>query len=330
MLFIYPWPDTTFILKDERILSRHFDLRVLHFRRSAAFYGELWRILSRREVDLAFLWFLLPDYAALTLWLCRRAGVRFVLVTGGYDVASIPAIRFGNMRKPHHRWVGSWVLRHADLILPFSDFAASEVRRWARPAGRMETVYPGIDAEFFSPAPGDGGARRAGVLTVGTVNPLFNVQKGLLTFARASRLLPELEFAVVGRIASPAASEELRRAGGPNLTLTGRRVSDEELRDLYRRAAVYAQLSAHEGFGIAVAEAMACGCLPVVCAGTSSPEVVGGCGRVVPFGDVEATAAAIRAAHAGGPAERAAARERVVREFPESRRGERLMELLGG
>jgi hypothetical protein len=50
---------------------------------------------------------------------------------------------------------------------------------------------------------------------------------------------------------------------------------------------------------------------------------------VVPFGDVEATAAAIRAAHAAGASERAAARERVVREFPESRRVEALLRLLG-
>jgi hypothetical protein len=137
MLFIYPWPDRTFILKDEHILARHFDLRVLHFRRTPAFYRELAGILVRREVDLAYLWFLLPDYAALTLWLCRRAGIRFVLVTGGYDVASIPAIRFGNMRKPHHRLTGGWVLRRADLILPFSDFAGTEVLRWARPGGHM-------------------------------------------------------------------------------------------------------------------------------------------------------------------------------------------------
>ncbi|MBI5837425.1 MAG: glycosyltransferase family 4 protein [Candidatus Eisenbacteria bacterium] len=326
ILFIYPWPDRTFIQKDEQILARHFDLRVLHFRRTAAFYREMAGLLWRREVDLVYLWFLMPDYASLALALCRRAGIPFALVTGGYDVASIPGIRFGNMRKPHHRRLGGWVLRNADLILPFSDFAGTEVLRWARPRGRMETVYPGIDSGFFTPPPGP--APRAGVITVGTVNPLFNIQKGMLTFARVSRLVPELEFTVIGRIAVDAAAEELRRAGGPNLRLTGRRVSDEELRGHYRSAGVYAQLSAHEGFGIAVAEGMACGCIPVVCAGTASPEVVGPCGHTVPFGEARATAAAVRAAHAAGGAERAAARERVVQEFPESRRVEALLRLL--
>ena len=326
MLFIYPWPDATFIREDEHILSQHFDLRVLHFTRTPGFYRELTGLLRRREVDLAYLWFLLPDYAALTLWLCRRAGIRFVLVTGGYDVASIPGIRFGNMRKPHHRALGGWVLRNADLLLPFSDFAGSEVLRWARPRGRMVTVYPGIDTEFFNPPPS--GSPRRGVLTVGTVNPLFNVQKGLLDFARASRRLPEVPFRIVGRVGDPGAAEQLRREGGPNLELPGGRVSREELRDLYRGASAYAQLSAHEGFGIAVAEAMACGCVPVGCTGTASPEVMGRCGSLVSFGDVEGAARGIANAVAADETARRAARARIVELFPSERRPRELLALL--
>ncbi len=326
ILFLYPWPDTTFIRKDELILSRHFDLKVLRFERKPSFYRELHRILSRREVDLAFLWFLMPDYAALTLWLCRRYGIKFVLVTGGYDVASMPEIRFGNMRKAHHRLLGGWVIRNADMILPFSNRAGAEVRRWAVPRGRVETVYPGIDTEAFTPLPD--GAPRSGVITVGTVNPLFNVQKGLLTFARVSRLLPEVPFRIVGKIGDEGAAAELRAAGGPNLELLGRRVSDDELRDLYRKSSVYAQLSAHEGFGIAVAEAMACGSIPVVCSGTASPEVVGECGEISRFGDVEGSAEAVRRALAADEIRRAAARARVVEMFREELRPRRLLELL--
>src|SRR5262249_44062972 len=159
---------------DELLLREHFELEVLHFRRSPAFYRALASGIARRPA-MVYLWFMLPDYAPLVLWLCRRNAVPLVVVTGGYDVASIPAIRFGNMRKPHHRLWGRRVLRGADLILPFSEFAATEVRRWAEPK-QMVPVYPGIDAGFFTPPlPG---SPRAGVLTVGTVNPLFNVQKG--------------------------------------------------------------------------------------------------------------------------------------------------------
>ena len=326
ILFIYPWPDNTFIRKDEIILSRSFELRVLHFSRTAAFYRELAGILARREVDLAYLWFLLPDCAPVVLALCRRARIPFVLVTGGYDVASIPAIRFGNMRKAHLRIPARWVLRNADLILPFSHWASGEVTRWTTPRGRLVPVYPGIDSGFFCPPPP--GTPRRGVVTVGTVNPLFNVQKGLLTFARASRLLPEVPFRLIGRIGDERAAAQLREAGGPNLELTGRRVDDAELLASYQGASVYAQLSAHEGFGIAVAEAMACGARPVVCSGTASPEVIGECGETAGFGDVEGSAAAIRRALAAPDPARAAGRLRVMEQFSEERRERELLPLL--
>ncbi len=326
ILFVYPWPDQSFIRKDEQLLGRHFQLRVLHWSRNFQFYKQLIWILWRREVDLVYLWFLLPDYAALTLALARRAGIPLVLVTGGYDVASIPAIRFGNMRKLHHRLQGRWVLGLCDLILPFSDFAGGEVLRWAQPRGRMVTLYPGIDAGYFTPpATGSG---RSGVITVGKVNPLFNVQKGLLGLARASRAFPDVPFTILGTIQDPAAAEQLRREGGPNLAILDRRLSDDELRDWYRKSSVYAQLSAHEGFGIAVAEAMACGCTPVVCRGTASPEVVGPHGQQVDFGDLEGTVSGIRRALSTANSEREAGRERIRTLFPPERRERELLELL--
>ena len=327
ILFIYPWPDDTFIRRDELLLREHYEVEVLHFRRALSFYRALVSQLARRpRPDLVYLWFMLPDYAPLVLWLCRRHAVPLVLVTGGYDVASIPSIHFGNMRKPHHRFWGRRVLGGADLILPFSEFAAAEVRRWAAPR-RMVPVYPGIDTGFFTPPPD--GAARAGVLTVGTINPLFNIQKGHLTFARASWLLPGVPFRIVGKIADPRAAEELRRAGGSNLELLGRRVSNEELLGAYRAASVYAQLSAHEGFGIAVAEAMACGALAVGCAGTATPEVVGDAGEVVPFGDSTAAAVAIQRSLCASADARKAARSRIEANFTPRRREEKLIELLG-
>jgi glycosyltransferase involved in cell wall biosynthesis len=55
-------------------------------------------------------------------------------------------------------------------------------------------------------------------------------------------------------------------------------VSEEDKRDLYRAAAVFAFASEYEGFGLNPLEAMACGA-PVVCSNRSSlPEIVGDAG----------------------------------------------------
>src|SRR5680860_1338358 len=58
-------------------------------------------------------------------------------------------------------------------------------------------------------------------------------------------------------------------------------ISDEDLEELYRRASVYVQASRHEGFGLAVAEAMLAGCVPVVMNVTAMPEVVDGAGVLI-------------------------------------------------
>src|SRR5207247_540464 len=82
ILFIHPW-FSTFVRQDERILSTHYDLDVLHFERNPSFFHQLWHVLASRRVDLVYLWFMVPEYSAFTLWLCKRYRIPYVLVTGG-------------------------------------------------------------------------------------------------------------------------------------------------------------------------------------------------------------------------------------------------------
>ena len=68
-----------------------------------------------------------------------------------------------------------------------------------------------------------------------------------------------------------------------------------------RRASVYVQASRHEGFGLAVAEAMLAGCVPVVMDVTAMPEVVDGAGVLISSQEPEAVAAGMREALSPGP-----------------------------
>jgi glycosyltransferase involved in cell wall biosynthesis len=71
------------------------------------------------------------------------------------------------------------------------------------------------------------------------------------------------------------------------------RVDDGTLAALYRACAVFVLPSLHEGFGIPVLEAMACGA-PVVCSDAGGLlEAAGDAALVVPSGDADALAAAI-------------------------------------
>lgn len=70
-------------------------------------------------------------------------------------------------------------------------------------------------------------------------------------------------------------------------------VDEKDKPDLYRGAAVVAQLSSYEGFGLAPLEAMACGTPVVVSDRSSLPEVVGPAGFVVDPDNTQGVAGAL-------------------------------------
>ena len=120
---------------------------------------------------------------------------------------------------------------------------------------------------------------------------------------------------------------EILRARAPaNLELTGW-LEDEALHDLLARASVYVQASRHEGFGMAVAEAMLAGAVPVVVDATAMPEVVGDAGVVVPSAEIDDVVSGIRRALALPASARERARNRVLERFPLERRREALLAL---
>jgi len=129
-----------------------------------------------------------------------------------------------------------------------------------------------------------------------------------------------VSFVLAGKWLEDDAVDELRADAPPNVELTGW-LSDDDLHAAYRRAAVYVQASRHEGFGLAVAEAMLAGCVPVVTNVTAMPEVVGDAGVLIESQEPAAVAEGVRKALAMGTGAAARARERILTAFPmESRR----------
>ncbi|HCA79972.1 MAG TPA: glycosyl transferase family 1, partial [Bacteroidetes bacterium] len=140
------------------------------------------------------------------------------------------------------------------------------------------------------------------------------IQKGLRTMIEAARSVPEAKFILIGEVSKDATMDEVRRTAPSNVTFQDKFTFGQELLEFYRRAAVYLQVSAHEGFGIANTEAMSCECIPIVTNTTALPEVVGDAGFFVPFNDVPATADAIKRALAS-PSLGKKARKRIIDNF---------------
>ncbi|MBI2392897.1 MAG: glycosyltransferase family 4 protein [Deltaproteobacteria bacterium] len=133
------------------------------------------------------------------------------------------------------------------------------------------------------------------VLSVGQFSGYKNHEGVLRAFARAFRDRPDVHLVMVHRLGSSSRLIPLMKQlgiGSRVLFLHG--LSDDELRALFWGAASLCHPSWIEGFGLPVAEAMACGC-PVITSDVSAmPEVAGGAALLVHPADESSIVAALR------------------------------------
>lgn len=311
-----------FVRRDLELLSARYD--VLPARMDTV--GALGRaIAGLGEIDCLVCWFgslrFLPLAAA-----AQARGVPVAIIAGGYDLANLPEIGYGNMRPGARRLVARTLFRLADVVICVSEAAADEAIINGRiPSARVRVVYNAFDSEAIG-AEAAPAAKEPMVLTVAAVDATTLTRKGLLTVARTSLLLPDVPFVIAGRC-TPDAGARLVAEGGANLTVRGF-VPDDELERLFGRARVYYQPSMHEAFGCSVAEAMLHDCLPVVSDRFALPEVVGPCGLYVPPDDPAAAVPALRRALACDVTFPERPRARIKRQFPSHRRGEELGAML--
>ena len=193
-------------------------------------------------------------------------------------------------------------VRGADAVIVPSHSAAADLQRVLHPPPwRVHVTHEGVDTAFrpVDPAEAAAVAERYGlppgyVLSLGTREP----GKNRSTLLRALHLLIEagrdVHLAVVGQSgwgegdADAAAALGLAR----RVHFTGY-VDQADLPALYAGASGFVFPSLHEGFGLPVLEAMACG-TPVVTSNTSSlPEVAGDAALLVEPTDAAAIAEAV-------------------------------------
>ncbi|HXZ84664.1 MAG TPA: glycosyltransferase family 4 protein [Myxococcota bacterium] len=206
-------------------------------------------------------------------------------------------------------------------VLTVSHASAREIERYFRvPQKDVAVVYNGTDTATFRPLERP---READLIFVGRTE---DRKKGIPHLLEALALTPEhVTLKIVdGRIPKDGlVPRKIRELGlERRVILVERLLSVEELVEQYATARIALVPSFFEGFGFPASEAMACGLPVIATAGGALPEVVGTggeAGRVVPFRDPEALAAAITEL-CRLPAERVAemgraARRRVERVF---------------
>ena len=181
-------------------------------------------------------------------------------------------------------------VRHVVVTSPRT--AALLTREYGVDATRISCIEPGTDR---APASRGGGHS---LLSVATLTP----RKGHVTLVRALARLRHLDWNLtcLGSLARDAKTvakirAEIRKADlTSRISLAGETSSRHTLRRYYAGADIFVLPTEYEGYGMAVAEAIASG-LPVISTPTGAiPQLVGtDAGILVPPGNVGALAAAL-------------------------------------
>jgi glycosyltransferase involved in cell wall biosynthesis len=182
-------------------------------------------------------------------------------------------------------WFRSWDRRTAgrvDRFVANSHAVADRIRRFY---GRSaQVIHPPVRTDFFTP----GGERGDEFLYVGR---LVSYKRPDLVVEAFAELPHRLLVVGDGHLAA-----KLRARATPNVRFLGE-TSDDRLRELYRsaRALVY---PAEEDFGIAMAEAQACGTPVIALAAGGGPDIVepGVTGWLVERQDADSVRNAVRQA----------------------------------
>jgi len=195
--------------------------------------------------------------------------------------------------------LGEWIVRHTYRSVPFcavSESTADELVANGFPAGRVRIVHNAVDHGVYKPS--ESVRRVPGrIVYLGRVKKYKGIDFLVRALAAVRREIPHAHLVVVGRgddlprLEALAAELDLQEA----VRFAGFVDTGEKVR-LLREAEVMATPSPKEGWGVTTIEANACG-TPVVASdvpGLRDAVRDGETGLLVPYGDVDALAEALR------------------------------------
>jgi glycosyltransferase involved in cell wall biosynthesis len=145
----------------------------------------------------------------------------------------------------------------ADLIHVLAPSTLDEAPRWMRPHLRRKEIVSGLPYRISQTdldADVSTGRERNLVISVGTHVP----RKRFDLLCDACRSLPDVRLVLVGT-GTEAATDGDHDDMAPRIQGLGR-INDEDLRSLYKRAALFVLPSVYEGLGLPVLEAWQAGC----------------------------------------------------------------------
>ena len=247
------------------------------------------------DVDLYYVWWW--TWAIMPLTKARLRN-KPVVICGVFDYATPPrGVGMAYIDRPfYQQWLLRVGLRFAAANVFVSRFEYDQIRGLFR-VNNPYFVPCIVDEKKYVPL--DNPVREQSILNVAWSGAL-NAQRKCLpqiieAFARVAPKYPQLRLKMAGRRGdhAPLLEALAQRLGVADRVDFLGAISEEDKVRLMQTCLVYMQPTLFEGFGLATAEAMACGTAVISSPVGAVPEVVGDAGLMADPNDVGAIAAAL-------------------------------------
>lgn len=218
----------------------------------------------------------------------RLTGENFLVIAGGTDCVSFPAIGYGNFNKkllglftkltfrlathvsPKHQSLLEYNYQY-DKSIPAHQGIKAFLNKYKTPTTVIANGYD--DNSFFCSSDKK---KKSFITVTGGLEFSFQQQlKGIDLILKVAAKFPECEFTIVGVPAT------LQLAINSKNIKTIPPTKNNELQKLFSEHQFYLQLSMAEGFPNALCEAMLCECVPIVSDVFSMPEIIESSGFVL-------------------------------------------------
>ncbi len=332
---------SSFVKKDVEMLSEEFSVSGFDFytpKKSGtpfSFLKQFWFLLRHAwTADLIVCQFA-GYHSVLPVLFGRLLGKPSLVIVGGTDAHYFPQIGYGNWQKKGLEFFTRLTFVACTHIAPKHKTLMEYDYSYDVQEPSAQGIYariPGLKTPFteipngYDPAKwiASGERQPNTFITVsGAWEYPFQIQlKGIDLILAVAPRFPECRFIILGvdsanRLPKLPANVEVLPATPNN-----------QLPAVFGSCTYYLQLSMAEGFPNALCESMLCGCVPVVSAVFSMPEIVGDSGFVLPTRSAETLEGVLREALAGDRSARSkAARERIASHYTQAMRREKLLAL---
>ncbi|MBN1821372.1 MAG: glycosyltransferase family 4 protein [Prolixibacteraceae bacterium] len=281
ILFIYT-NYSPFVRTDYEILSSKFNVDKYKYKpvkglkkNAFQFLNQFFfLVLNGWKYDGFFIWF--ADYHSfLPVLFSRIFRKKSFVVIGGYDIARIPELNYGVFISKIRSFVAFFSMKNCTQNLAVSKYVQRKVK-WITKLDNTTLIY---NCVTLNNNKGKDVEKDDLILTVGIIQKerTFCI-KGIDTFIEVARKLPQYKFLIIGLNSEKL--EHLLKNPPENLTIKNK-ISHSELIRHYQRAKIYCQLSRSESFGVALAEAMYFGCIPIVTNVGGLTEIINNVGLII-------------------------------------------------